>query len=105
MRAQILTASLLLVVPLAAGCGRARADTADNAALYSAKFGVAGNCPADAAPMRPSPSGTMADFNGDGYVCMPLIRTAAGDSLGLTVDNDAAAAEGAPLEPDMYRGM
>jgi hypothetical protein len=105
MRAQILTASLLLVVPLATGCGRARADTADNAALSSAKFGVAGNCPADAAPMRPSPLGTVADFNGDGYVCTPLIHTAVGDSLGLTVDNDAAAAEGAPLEPNLYRGM
>jgi hypothetical protein len=105
MRAQILTASLLLVVPLAAGCGRARAETADNAAHSSAKIGVAGNCPADAGPMRPVRAGTIADLNGDGYACTPLGRSVAGDSLRLTVDNDAAAPEGAPKEPDLYRGM
>jgi hypothetical protein len=105
MRTHIFTASLLLVVPLAAGCGRASAETADTDGVPpSAVIGVAGNCPADAGPMRPGPAGTIADLNGDGYVCISHVNSA-GDTMRLTVDNDAAPAEGAPREPDTYSGM
>lgn len=55
MRTRIVTVGLLLVVPLAAACGRVRADTPDTAAAHpSAVIGVAGNCPADASPMYPA---------------------------------------------------
>ncbi len=106
MRTHIGTASLLLVVPLAAGCGRARAETEDTAAAPpSAVIGVAGNCPADAGPMRPASAGAMVNRNGDGYVCTRHVRSIAGDTLRLTVDNDAASADGARVEPEMYVGM
>jgi hypothetical protein len=106
MRTHIFTASLLLILPLAAGCGRAGAETADtDGAPPSAVIGVAGNCPADAGPMRPGPAGSIADLNGDGYVCTPRVSSTAGETLRLTVDNDAAPAEGAPREPDTYSGM
>ena len=105
MLTRILIAGLLLVVPLAAGCGPAGAETADGAARPSAKVGVAGNCPSDAGPMRPDPTATIEDLNGDGYVCTALVRSAAGDTVRLMVDNDAAPAEGAPREPDAYSGM
>jgi hypothetical protein len=106
MRTHIFTAILLLDVPLAACCGSAGAETADtDGAPPFAVIGVAGNCPADAGPMRPAPAGSIADLNGDGYVCTPRVSSMASDSLRLTVDNDAAPAEGAPLEPDTYSGM
>jgi hypothetical protein len=106
MRTHILTASLLLVVSLAAGCGRAGAETADTAAEPRAGvIGVAGNCPVDAAPMRPGGSGAMADLNGDGYVCTRDVRSIAGDMMRVTVDNDAKTADGARVEPELYVGM
>ena len=106
MRTHILTTSLLLVVPLAAGCARARASTVntDDASL-SAAVGVAGSCPAEADVMRPASAGTMADRNGDGYVCTRHVRSIAGDTMRLTVDNDAASADRARRDPDAYRGM
>jgi hypothetical protein len=106
MRTHILTASLLLVVPLAAGCGRARADTRDaGAAPPFPVVGVAGNCPADAGPMRPGSAGAMVDRNGDRYVCTRHFRSIAGATLRLTVDNDAATADSERVEPELYVGM
>jgi len=106
MRTHLLTASLLLVVPLAAGCARARAATIDSAAApAAATFGVAGNCPADAGAMQPAAAGATADRNGDGYVCSGLVRSPAGDTAHVTVDNDAASAGSAPVEANLYRRM
>jgi len=65
--------------------------------------GVAGNCSADAAPMRPASAGAMEDRNGDGYVCTLLIRSIAGHTLRLTVDNDSAQVE--TVFPEPYIGM
>lgn len=104
MRTNILT-SMLLLVALAAGCARARAATADTSAAPAAALRVAGNCPADAGPMRPAPAGTMKDLNGDGYVCARHVRSIAGDTLRITVDNDATSAAGAPVEMNLYRRM
>jgi hypothetical protein len=98
--------SLLLVVPLAAGCARARASTVDtDDAPPSAVVGVAGSCPADADVMRPAGAGATADRNGDGYVCSRDVPSIAGDTMRLTMDNDAASADSARVEPDLYRGM
>jgi hypothetical protein len=104
MRTHILTASLLLCVPLAAGCARAGAQTrASVAAPPSTVMGaVAGDCPADAGPMRPDPADVMADRNGDRYVCTLQIRSIAGDTLRLAVDNDAP---GLDIRPEPYIGM
>ena len=105
MRTHILITSLLLLVPVAAGCARARASTVDgDAAPPSAAAGVAGSCP-DAGAMLPAGAGTMADRNGDGYVCTRLVRSIAGDTMRLTVDNDVLNADRARVEPDAYRGM
>lgn len=106
MRTHISTASLLLIVPLAAGCGSALAETADtDAAARSAVIGVAGNCPADAGPMRPASGGDMADVNGDRYVCTLRFRAMDGDTLRVTVDNDVQPAESAPVElPSVFNG-
>jgi len=72
--------------------------------LETAKqVGVAGNCPADAGPMRPASADAMVDRNGDGYVCTELIRSIAGDTLRLTVDNDSAQVE--TVLPEPYIGM
>jgi hypothetical protein len=106
MRTPILTVGLLLVVPLAAGCGGAGAETADTyAAPLAAVIGVAGNCPADAGPMRPGSAGDMANRNSDGYVCTRHVRSIAGDTLRVTVDNDVPTADSARVEPDLYVGM
>jgi hypothetical protein len=106
MRTNILTVGLLLVVPLAAGCGRADADTLDTAAApHSAVIGVAGNCPADASPMYPASAGAMVDLNGDRYICTRHVRSIAGDTLRLTVDNDVPTADSARVEPELYVGM
>jgi hypothetical protein len=95
--------SLLLAVPLAAGCGRVSAQTADtDAPSASAVIGVAGNCPGDAGPMRPASAGAMVNRNGDGYVCTELILSIAGDTLRLTMDNDAASDS---TQPEPYIGM
>ena len=67
------------------------------------QVGVAGNCPADAGPMRPASADAMGDRNGDGYVCTELIRSIAGDTLRLTVDNDSAQVE--TVLPEPYIGM
>ena len=67
--------------------------------------GVAGNCPADAGPMRPAPTGDMADLNGDGYVCTMHVRSITGDTLRIMVDNDAPRADNASVLPDPYIGM
>ena len=105
MRTHLLTASLLLVVPFAAGCARARAATIDGAATpAAATFGVAGNCPGVTA-MQPAAAGTKADGNGDGYVCTGLGRSPAGDTSRVSVDDDAASAESAPVQANLYRGM
>jgi hypothetical protein len=105
MRTHILTASLVLVVPIAAGCARARAATTDSAAApAAATFGVAGNCPGSTA-MQPATAGTKADANGDGYVCSGLVRSPAGDTSRVTVDNDAASSGNAPVEANLYRRM
>jgi hypothetical protein len=97
---------LVLVVPLAAGCGRAGADTPDTpAAPPSAVIGVAGNCPADAGPMHPASAGARVDRNGDGYVCTRLARSMTGDTLRVTLDNDVPTADGARVEPELYVGM
>src|SRR5690348_6320860 len=67
-------------------------------------MGVAGNCHAHAGPMRPASSAdAMVDSNGDGYVCTQLIRSIAGDTLRLTVDNDSAQVE--TVLPEPYIGM
>ena len=72
--------------------------------LETAKqVGVAGNCPADAGPMRPASGDAMVDRNGDRYVCTELIRSIAGDTLRLTVDNDGAQVE--TVLPEPYIGM
>jgi hypothetical protein len=106
MRTHILTVGLLLVVPLAAGCGRASADTPDTVpALPSAVIGVAGNCPADARPMHLSSASAIVDRNGDGYVCTRHVRSIAGDTLRVTVDNDVPAADSERIEPELYVGM
>jgi hypothetical protein len=106
MRTHIVTLGLLLVVPLAAACGRVRADTPDTAAAPpSAASGVAGNCPADASPMYPASAGAMVNLNGDGYICTRDVRSIAGDTLRLTVDNDVPTADSARVEPEMYVGM
>jgi uncharacterized protein YbjT (DUF2867 family) len=106
LRTHVVSASLLLVVALAAGCGTAGAEIADTAAaLPSAVVGVAGNCPADAWPMRPATAGAMVNRNGDGYVCTRQIRSIAGDTLRLMVDNDAATTDSERVEPEMYVGM
>ena len=100
------TASLLLFVPLAAGCGRAGAQTRDTAAAPPATvIGVAGDCPGDAGPMRPDPADVVADRNSDGYVCTLHIRSMAGDALRLAVDNDAAIPDNAWVYPEPYIGM
>ena len=67
------------------------------------QVGVAGNCPTDAGPMRPASADAMVDRNGDGYVCTQLIRSIAGDTLRLTVDNDSAQVE--TVLPEPYIGM
>ena len=103
MRTRIPLPALLLVAPLAAACGRARAAT-PHPSYAAAVVGVAGNCAA-ADVIRPAGAGTMADGNGDGYVCTRRLRSIAGDILRLTVDNDAAHAVGGRAEPDAYRGM
>jgi hypothetical protein len=106
MRTNILTVGLLLIVPLATGCVRADADTLDTAAAPpSAVIGVAGNCPADASPMYPASAGAMVDLNGDGYLCTRRVRSIAGDTLLLAVDNDVPTADGTRVEPELYVGM
>jgi hypothetical protein len=50
-------------------------------------------------------AGTTADVNGDGYVCIRRVRSVAGDTLRLPVDNDAASAGTAPVEANLYRRM
>ena len=106
MRTHILTASLLVVVlPLAAGCSRARAATTSSAAANSAVFGVAGNCPANAGALQPGGAGTAADLNGDGYVCSRSAHSITGETVRFTVDNDAASDASAPVEANMYRRM
>ena len=104
MRTHILIAGLLFLVPLDGGCRPVRAQTAGTAASRSAVIRVAGNCPASTEPMRPAPL-AMADLNADGYVCPMRIRSIAGDILRLTVDNDAAIPDGAPVLPEPYIGM
>jgi hypothetical protein len=106
MRTHILTAALVVVVPLAAGRGRAGADTPDTVpAPPSAVIGVAGNCPADADPMHPASAGARVDRNGDGYVCTRQVRSMAGDTLRVTMDNDVPTADSAQVEPELYVGM
>jgi hypothetical protein len=106
MRTRIVTVGLLLVVPLAAACGRVRADTPDTAAAHpSAVIGVAGNCPADASPMYPASAGAMVDLNGDRYRCTRRVRSIAGDTLLLAVDNDVPTADSTRVEPELYVGM
>jgi len=112
MGTHILTASLLLFVPLAAGCGRVGAQTRDAAPAprstvigVAGLIGVTGDCPAEAGPMRPDPADVMADRNGDGYVCPLLIRSMAGDTLRIAVDNDAATPDSARVYPEPYIGM
>ena len=104
MRTHLATASLLLFVPLAAGCARAGAQTRDTTARPSTVIGVAADCPADAGPMRPDPA-DAADRNSDGYVCTLDIRSMAGESLRLMVDNDAATPDSARVYPEPYIGM
>ena len=55
--------------------------------------------------MQPVAAGTTADVNGDGYVCIRRVRSVAGDTLRLPVDNDAASAGTAPVEANLYRRM
>jgi hypothetical protein len=106
MRTHILTASLLLVVPLAAGCGLAGAETPElDAGRFSTVVGVAGNCPDDAGPMHPASLGARVNRNGDGYVCTRNVRSIAGDTLRVTVDNNVPTADSARVEPELYVGM
>ncbi len=104
MRTYILTIGLLILVPLAAGCGRASADTPDTA-LPSDVIGVAGNCPADARPMHLVSAGAIVDRNGDGYVCTRLARSMTGDTLRVTVDNNVPTSDSTRVEPELYVGM
>lgn len=104
MRTPSLTATLLFVVPLAAGCGQVVAQTEDTAAPLTV-MGVVGNCPADAGPMRPTIDGNTGDLNGDGYVCPKLIRSINGDTLRGVVDNDAETPYGVWTLPEPYIGM
>ncbi len=106
MRTHFPLISLFLSVSLAAGCARAGASTTDSAASPAAAMrGVAGSCPANAGPMQPVAAGTTADVNGDGYVCIRRVRSVAGDTLRLPVDNDAASVGTAPVEANLYRRM
>ncbi|HEX6049322.1 MAG TPA: hypothetical protein VFZ21_08635 [Gemmatimonadaceae bacterium] len=106
MRRYLLTASLLLVVPIAAGCARADASTPESRAAVlavpAAVVGIAGNCAPDAGSMQPAATGASADVNGDGYVCS---RSAVGETARVTVDNDAASDGRATVESNVYRGM
>jgi hypothetical protein len=104
MRNSALDRVILLVVPLAAGCARAGAQTSVGAAAPPSTVigAVAGDCPADAGPLRPDPADVMADRNGDGYVCTLQIRSIAGDTLRLAVDNDTPALG---IQPEPYIGM
>jgi hypothetical protein len=54
--------------------------------------------------MRPGPAGAMADRNGDRYVCTLHIRSIAGDTMRLTVDNDSAIPDTTPHQP-VFNGM
>ena len=101
-RSDILTLGLLVLAPLAAGCGRVVAQPISAAAPSSAVIGVAGDCPAGAGPMRPA-AGTMMDLNHDGYVCAIHIRSITGDTLDLMVDNDVATL--VSMLPEPYIGM
>ncbi len=99
----ISTASLLLAVPLAAGCRGADAETPPIGAAHDFRvFGVAGNCPGHA-PMRPASAGAMADVNGDGYVCTAYVLSIAGDTMRIAVDNDVAP--DSAWFPEPYIGM
>ena len=104
MRTRLLTASLLLVVPIAAGCARARAATPERGAASAARLGVVGNCPANAGLMVPAAVGATADHNGDGYVCTRAVGSIAGDTASGTVDNNAASKESV-VDGNLYRGM
>ena len=101
-RNDILTVGLLLLVPLAASCGRVAAQPTGAAASSPAVIGVAGSCPAGAGPMRPAPE-AMMDLNRDGYVCPIHFRSITGETLDLMVDNDVAVLESVLPEP--YIGM
>lgn len=110
MRTSSAIVSLFIVVRLAAGCGRVGAQTVDAAAASppapptpSSVSGVAGNCPADDGPLRPADAGDMADLNRDGYVCTKAVRSMAGDTLRITVDNDVPTL--AWVLPQFYVGM
>jgi len=103
MRTRQLTAILLIVVPIAGGCARARASTPDSAAAPSGRLGVAGNCPANSGEMVPA-AGATADRNGDGYVCTRSVRSIADDTARVTVDNNAPST-GSVVDGNLYRRM
>jgi hypothetical protein len=47
----------------------------------------------------------MVDLNGDGYLCTRRVRSIAGDTLLLAVDNDVPTADSTRVEPELYVGM
>ena len=104
MRTHLLTVSLLVVVSTATGCARARAVPPDSAATPTRRLGVAGNCAANAGEMIPAAAGAVVDRNGDGYVCTRIVRSIAGDTARVTVDNDAASTERV-VDGNLYRRM
>ena len=103
MRAHIISAAALLVLPLASGCVRARAATTTAESSPAAVHRVAGDCPAGAGPMLPAAAGAPADRNGDGYVCRKRAVSITGETLILYVDDDAHGA--AEVTMALYGGM
>ena len=107
MRAHILAAGMLVLVPLASGCVRARAATAESSPAPSARaavLGVAGDCPSGSGPMLPAAAASLeADRNHDGYVCPTQVASITGGTLRLYVDDDAKS--GAEVAMAFYGGM
>jgi len=91
MRTHILTASVLLIVPLASACVAARAATPTSSPL-SATVGIAGDCALGDGPMHPAAAGATADRNRDGYICERRVVSISGESLFFSADNDVPAA-------------
>lgn len=108
MRTHILTASVLLIVPLASACAPAGAATPRSSSALAA-FGVAGDCAIGDGPMQPAAAGATADRNQDGYMCGRRVVSIAGDSLLFYVDNDASVGRDATTSAAVwsagYSGM
>ncbi|HEX6051039.1 MAG TPA: hypothetical protein VFZ21_17285 [Gemmatimonadaceae bacterium] len=106
-RAMIRMASALVLVVVGIGCDAAA--SAVDRSNEARSVGVAGNCPADAGPMRPVGDGAALDHNKDGYGCVRRAIATGRDSLPSEVDNDARstrdAAQRDPVWDALYTGM